>query len=205
MSSFGPRSIAVGLVALTCGQACATHAGPASRSAGSLPVAKSLGATVEASDPALAAALLKLRLAPTAAHHRAAAAQYRRLRIDDTAFDHLSAAIRLEPNDAGAYDERARIWRDWGYPELGMTDAARAVFLAPRSAAAHNTRGTLLAAAGDLDGALLEFGQALILDPKAPFAAANLCYLERTTKSTDAIRLCSPTPAARDDVKVKGK
>ena len=149
--------------------------------------------------------MLKLRLAPTAARHRAAAAHYRRLRIDDTAFDHLTAAIRLEPNDAAAYDERARIWRDWGYPGLGMADAARAVFLAPMSAAAHNTRGTLLAAIGDLDGALLEFGQALILDPRAPFAAANLCYLERTTKSTDSIKLCGPVPAARNDAKVKGK
>ena len=95
----------------------------------------------------------------------------------DTAFDHLSAATRLDPRDAAAYDARARIWRDWGFPELGMGDSARAVFYAPRSAAARNTRGTLLAAAGWKAEALREFEAALALDPEASFARENVCRL----------------------------
>jgi tetratricopeptide (TPR) repeat protein len=136
-----------------------------------------MGTTVEAQDPALAAALLRLALVPTPAHHRAVADEYRRLRILDAAFDHLSAATRLNPRDAAAYDARARIWRDWGFPQLGMGDSARAVFYAPRSAAAHNTRGTLLAAAGLKEEALREFEAALALDPDASFARVNWCRL----------------------------
>ena len=95
----------------------------------------------------------------------------------DAAFDHLTAATRLDPRDAAAYDARARIWRDWGFPELGMADSARAVFFAPNSAAAHNTWGTLLAAAGFDAEARREFEAALALDPHAAFARANLCSL----------------------------
>ncbi len=138
-----------------------------------------MGATAETQDPALAAALLRLAVIPTPEQHRAVADEYRRLGILDTAFDHLSAATRLDPRDAAAYDARARIWRDWGFPELGMGDSARAVFYAPRSAAAHNTRGTLLAAAGLTEEAQREFETALALDPNASFARANLCRLVR--------------------------
>jgi tetratricopeptide (TPR) repeat protein len=140
-------------------------------------VQKAMGATVEAQDPALAAALLRVALIPTPAHHRAVADEYRRLQILDAAFDHLSAATRLNPRDAAAYDARARIWRDWGFPEMGMADSARAVYYAPRSAAAHNTRGTLLAAAGFKEDALREFEAALALDPGASFARVNKCRL----------------------------
>jgi tetratricopeptide (TPR) repeat protein len=162
---------------LACAAGCSTHPRPALRPMPSASVQNALGATVEAQDPALAAALLRLAVIPTSAHHRAVAAEYRRLHILDAAFDHLSAATRLNPRDAAAYDARARIWRDWGFPELGMADSARAVFYAPRSAAAHNTRGTLLAAAGFTEDALREFEAALALDPGASFARVNKCRL----------------------------
>jgi Flp pilus assembly protein TadD len=126
----------------------------------------------------LAAALLRLQIDPSADRHRSVASAYRRLRIDDAAFDHLKAATRLDPEDAIAYDGLARIWRDWGFPELGLPDAARAVFYAPRSAEARNTRGTLLAAVGQTDAARRDFTAALTLDPDARYAAANLKYLD---------------------------
>jgi tetratricopeptide (TPR) repeat protein len=136
-----------------------------------------MGATVESQDKALAAALLRLVLIPTPDSHRAVAVEYRRLRILDAAFDHLTAATRLDPRDAAAYDARARIWRDWGAPELGMGDSTRAVFYAPGSAAAHNTRGTLLMAAGLREDAVREFEAALAIDPDAAYARTNLCRL----------------------------
>jgi len=166
------RSVAVALF-VVCVPGCSLHTRPAA----ARPVQKAIGVTVEAQDPALAAALVRLALIPTPEHHRGVADEYRRLQVLDAAFDHLSAATRLDPRDAAAYDARARIWRDWGFPELGMGDSARAVFYAPRSAAAHNTRGTLLAATGLTEEARREFEAALALDPDASFARANLCRL----------------------------
>jgi tetratricopeptide (TPR) repeat protein len=171
------RRIAVALLALMCAQGCVSHRRP---SVGPGPHASrqhAMGMTVEARDPALAAALLKLGLVASPEQHRAVAGEYRRLGILDTAFDHLTAAIRLDKHDAASYDARARIWRDWGFSRLGMGDAARAVYYAPRSAAAHNTWGTLLAAAGQRDDARREFEIALALDPGASFARVNLCRL----------------------------
>jgi tetratricopeptide (TPR) repeat protein len=177
------RQIAVGLLVLTCATACAMHGGPDATPARDLPVQRSFGATIESQDKALAAALLLLRLSPSPARHRDVATEYRRLRIDDAAFDHLTAATRLDPADAAAYDGRARIWRDWGFPQMGMADAARAVFYAPGSAEAHNTRGTLLAAVGQTEAARRDFEMALSLNPGASYALDNLRYLDRLSKA----------------------
>jgi Tfp pilus assembly protein PilF len=156
--------------------------GCAARQPSRLPAAQRtqvVGATVEAGDPALAAALLSVRLAPSAARHRAVADQYQRLGILDAAFDQLTAATRIDRRDAAAYDARARIWRQWGFPLMGVADANRAIFYAPKSASAHNTLGTLLAAAGRYDAARRSFERALVVDPTASFARDNLSRLDR--------------------------
>ena len=172
------RSIPVAVSLVVCLSGCSA-AHPASLRPDVRPTdgasRKTFGNTIESQDRALGTALLVLTIAPTAQHHRAVAHEYQRLGILDAAFDHLTAATRLDPRDAAAYDARARIWRDWGFPELGMADSARAVFYAPWSAAAHNTRGTLLAAIGLEADARREFERALALDPDAAFARANLC------------------------------
>jgi tetratricopeptide (TPR) repeat protein len=170
------RTIGIGLSIAALAQGCAMNNArpPFDRD---LHLQTSFGVTVESHDKALADALVGVRLAPSPERHRAVAAEYRRLHIDDAAFDHLTAATRLNPTDAAAYDERARIWRDWGFPHLGMADASRAVYFAPMSAEAHNTRGTLLAAMGQIDLAREEFRTALRLDERATFAARNLCLL----------------------------
>lgn len=175
--------VLIALLIAACAPACAGASRP--RLARDLPVQRSFGASVEAQDPALSRALLALRLAPSAAQHKAVAAEYRRLRIDDAAFDHLTAALRLDPDDAAAYDARARIWRDWGFPQLGMADTAKAIYFAPESAAARNTRGTLLAAIGQIEAARREFRQALALDPGAAFASRNLCLLDAAERSPE--------------------
>ena len=38
----------------------------------------------------------------------------------DYAFRHFQRAVVLEPCDAAAYDGMARIWRDWGMPDLAL-------------------------------------------------------------------------------------
>jgi tetratricopeptide (TPR) repeat protein len=149
-------------------------------------------ATVEASDPSLAAALFAISIQPTAANHRAVAARYVQLGILDVAHEHFSAAVALEPADASSWDGLARIWRDWGFPHLALADAYRAVFHAPNSPTVHNTLGTVLQALGRRAAARAQFEQALALDVNAAYALSNLCHAWRlegnVSKATDACR-----------------
>jgi tetratricopeptide (TPR) repeat protein len=142
----------------------------------SSPPARSSAVTLESQDPALAKALLLLEAAPSAARHRDAADAYLRLGVSDQAHEHLSAAVKLEPRDAASWDRMARIWRDWGLPHLGLTDAHRAVYFAPTSPVVHNTLGTVLHALGRRAEARAEFERALRLDSAAAYALNNLCY-----------------------------
>ena len=112
------------------------------------PSGKSLGATLEARIRRCRRRCSMLRLRPSAERHRAVADEYRRLGITDAAFDHLSAATRLDPADAARVRRAGANLARLGLPAARHGRRARAVFFAPRSAAAHNTRGTLLAAAG---------------------------------------------------------
>lgn len=146
--------------------------------------------TVESWDPRLSAALIGLTAEPTAAQHRRVAFEYRRLGILDQAHAHLTAAVRLDAGDAAAFDGLARIWRDWGFPELGLPDAYRAVHLAPTSAAAANTLGTLLQAAGRTRDASHWYGRALELNPDAAYAANNVCYASIVTRQEGAVATC---------------
>lgn len=132
--------------------------------------------TVEATDRRLAEALLYLAAAPGAAAHHAVAMEYIRLGILDAAHEHLTQAIRIDPSDGVAYDRLARIWRDWGFPGLGLGDGYRAVFYAPNSPAAHNTLGTILLALGWHQASRVRFERAVALDPRASYALNNLCY-----------------------------
>ena len=157
--------------------------------------------TVETWDPSLSAALLELLAAPTAAHHRKVAIEYRRLGILDRAHEHLSAALRLDPQDAAAFDGRARIWRDWGYPHLGLGDAYRAVDIAPASAPAANTLGTLLQAQGRIRDASQWYSRALALDPDAAYAQNNLCYASIYLRRAGAVGDCQRAVALGPQLK----
>ena len=148
--------------------------------------------TIEASDPEFAAALLAVSTQPTAANHRGVAARYVRLGILDQAHEHFSSAVVLDPADAVSWDGLARIWRDWGFPHLGLPDAYRAVYHAPDSPIVHNTLGTVLQALGRRAAARAKFEQALALDVSAAYALSNLCHAWRlegnVSKATDACR-----------------
>ena len=127
--------------------------------------------------PELKAALQRLAAEPSATHHREVAEAYWRLGITDAAYRHLSIAARLSPEDATIHDQLARLWRDWGFPGLGLGDAHRAVYFAPGSAAARNTLGTLLHSLGRLDEARAQYQRALTIAPDAAYAHSNLCVL----------------------------
>jgi len=140
------------------------------------PEAKPLVRTVEASDPALAAALLAATAAPSPETYRDAAQEYRRVGVYDKAHDYLTYALKLDPKDGMTHDLLARTWRDAGFPHLGVGDSYRAIYYAPKSAAARNTLGTLFQALGRRDEARTQYELAAKLDPLAGYAHNNLCY-----------------------------
>jgi tetratricopeptide (TPR) repeat protein len=147
--------------------------------------------TVEASDPALAAAFLRLAVRPTASSHRAVADEYARLGILDNAHEHLSAAVAIDPRDAAAWDRKARIWRDWGVLHLGLADAYRALYFAPESPIVHNTLGTIFQALGRHQEARARYEKALQVDATAGYALNNLCYSWLLDgQALEAVRAC---------------
>jgi len=132
--------------------------------------------TVEATDAGLAAALLTATALPSPETLRGVAQEYRRLRVYDKAQEQLARALRLDPKDAATHDALARVWRDAGFPHLGFGDAYRAIYYAPKSAAARNTLGTLFQAMGRKAEARTQYETAARLDPLAGYAHNNLCY-----------------------------
>ncbi len=94
--------------------------------------------------PELRDAMWQLRLAPTPAHYMAVARVYRRLGITDTAHDYLARSLAVNGPNPKVLDAMARLWRDWGQPQEGLTYAHRAVYMAPEWAAGQNTLGTVL-------------------------------------------------------------
>lgn len=134
-------------------------------------------ATIENTDAKLAAAIAALKAGPTADSLKAVAAEYSRLGVFDQAIDSLTRALELAPADATLFAMRARAWRDWDQPDAGLGDAHRATYLAPRSADAFNTLGTIQFALNQTTEARASFERALELVPGAVFALSNLCYL----------------------------
>jgi tetratricopeptide (TPR) repeat protein len=120
--------------------------------------------SVETADPELAAALLRVSVMPTADNHRAVADEYMRLHIFDTADEYLTTALEIDPHNAMAWDGKARVWRDMGFPQAALPHASRAVHFAPASAETRNTLGTILQALGHHAAARAEYEKALSLD-----------------------------------------
>jgi tetratricopeptide (TPR) repeat protein len=172
---------------------------PVRGAASNLPKASGFAATLESSDERLKAALALLAVMPTAEVHSQVAMEYRRLRVLDHAQEHFAAAVKLNPKDAVSRDGMARIWRDWGFPNLALPEAQRAVADAPRSATAANTLGTILQALGKFDDAKRWYWRAVTLDANAWYALNNLCYAEIMTRQPYAIAMCERAVAAAPD------
>jgi tetratricopeptide (TPR) repeat protein len=165
---------------------------------GALPAAAGPATTLEAGNPAIAAAKLRQQLAPTLDNERRLAQMYAEAGILDAAFDHFSAALRLDEHDAPSLEGLARIWRDWGFVEVALPYAHRAVYWNPDSAGAQNTEGTILLELGQIDAAFRRFAAARALDPSASYPLNNLCYLERLRGDLAAAYDWCRAAAARD-------
>ena len=154
--------------------------------------------SLESTDPDLRAALARLLAAPTAAHYLAVSNEYLRNGVFDRADDFLNRSLAANGPDASIYDARARLWRDWGQPAEGLGDAHRAVFMAPQSAAAHNTLGTVLYRLGRRNEAKASFTRALQVDVTAWYAMANLCHVNMNAGDTKtAIDQCHKAAALK--------
>lgn len=170
--------------------------------------AKEAAETLEARDPALATDLLLVLSAPTAERHRLIAERYRELGVLDSAYRHFNDALALNHRDAAAYEGLARVWRDWGLPQLAIGDAHRATFYAPQSASARNTFGTIMQALGRYSDARAAYELASWLDPNAAYAVNNLCYLafvnghldDAIDRCTGALKLDPSLAAARNNL-----
>jgi tetratricopeptide (TPR) repeat protein len=164
--------------------------------------------TVENTDKPLSQALKGLRLADTASNRLRVAGEYRRLKILDKAYEHATAALKINRRSAEALEQRAQVWREWGFPHFGLGDAHRAVFIAPGSPSARNTLGTLLQSMGQPESARQAYQYAVRLDPRAAYAWSNLCYLslvsgnhERAISECDtALQLAPELHAARNNM-----
>jgi tetratricopeptide (TPR) repeat protein len=211
---------ALGLLLSLVVAGCGTHrqpvaAGPAfpaaavQPSANGAPAAKqptsssARPATIETTDQRLSEALRTATLLPGPETYRALASEYWRLKIFDAAHTYLVAAQRLAPNDPATSDALARLWRDAGFPQLGLADAQRAVKLAPESPIAFNTLGTLYQALGQRQEAIAMYERARTLEPTAVYALNNLCYARLLERQPElAAGLCrqalaiDPTMAA---------
>lgn len=148
-------------------------------------------ARAEALSPQLTAAIAAAEASPSAPAYRVVASEYVRLGVEEMAHEYLDKAAAIEPRDSLTYQARARMWRNGGFPERALSDAHRAVYFAPLSAAAHSTLGTVLQALGRHAEARREYERAVALDPAAAYALNNLCYawiLER--QPVRAIKAC---------------
>jgi predicted Zn-dependent protease len=161
---------------------------------------------VDATDPGLRSALANLQSAPALATHLAAAQEYRRLGILDRAFDHLKAGALFDEHDPAVNDALARTWRDWGLPGMGLSNAYRAVYAAPRSAIPRHTLATLLLALGKRADAEAALREVVRLDPSAWYGWHNLCRMVMADGRTqEAIPLCQRAETARrEHVKAAG-
>ena len=181
---------------------CGIHSGgaaSASRPSSTQPKGSGFAATLESSDERLRTALAQLALTPTPQAHRQVALEYRRLRVLDHAQEHFAAAVKLDPKDVVSRDGMARIWRDWGFPNIALPEARRAVADAPRSATAANTLGTVFQALGAFDEAKRWYWRAVTLDAGAWYALNNLCYAEILTRQPYAISMCERAVMAAPD------
>jgi tetratricopeptide (TPR) repeat protein len=141
---------------------------------------------LETKDPAIAAELLLVSNQPTAERYGSLAEHYRERGVLDAAYRNFNRAIALNPRDGAAYEGRARVWRDWGLPQLAVGDAHRAVYYAPQLASARNTFGTVMQALGYFNEARAAYELASRLEPEAAYPVNNLCYLSFVQGHIDA-------------------
>ena len=104
--------------------------------------------------------------------------------VRDKAFDYLTEGLRRDPTDAALHDALARAWRDWGFPDRGLTAAHRAVYYAPRvGGGAQHARHRAVGAGPAGRRRDRRSKQAAALDPQAWLRAGTTSVRRRWPKA----------------------
>lgn len=125
----------------------------------------------------------------------------------DRAIADYSEAIRLNPKDAVAFNNRGNLWKDKRDLDRAFADYNEAIRLNPKYSMAYNNRGLAWNAKRDLDRAISDYDEAIRLDPKyAPaynnrgIAWKDMGQLDRAISDYDvAIRLDPKNALARSN------
>ena len=97
----------------------------------------------------------------------------------------FTLVIRLEPNYAGAYNNRGLAHRDGGNLDLAIADFNQAIRLDPNYASAYSNRGIAHFDRGNLDLALADHDHAIRLDPNYVPAYSNRGTVHRVRGNLD--------------------
>ena len=85
----------------------------------------------------------------------------------------FNKAIRLNPNDAEAYNGRGIVRYDQGDPEGALADYTEAIRLNPNYAEAYNNRGVIRYDQAYLESAIADYNEAIRLEPNYANAYYN--------------------------------
>jgi tetratricopeptide (TPR) repeat protein len=112
---------------------------------------------------------------------------YAALGNNDSAFSDFNEAIRLKPDDATAYYRRALLQETVGAFDKSRSDYDDAIRIDPKFASAYNARGSLFFnQLKHIDRAIIDFRQALKLDPNYGTARSNLDIAYGARNANDA-------------------
>lgn len=122
----------------------------------------------------------------------------------DRALVDLTQAIRLDPNAAQAYHERAAAWLQKRDVERAVADCEEALRLDPQYVPAYITRALARSSQGDQDQALADLNEALRIDPENPLAHQHRAFVRNQQGNyeqavgdlNEAIRLDPQDPMA---------
>ena len=99
---------------------------------------------------------------------------YQNRRNYEKALEHYTEALRLNPQLAGAYNNRGNVYNSMGEHDCAIRDFIKAIQLRPDFADAYNNRGNAYDKRGDSDRAIEDFTKAIQLKPDLVEACYNL-------------------------------
>ncbi|HKI13457.1 MAG TPA: tetratricopeptide repeat protein, partial [Roseiarcus sp.] len=92
---------------------------------------------------------------------------------DDNAVSDCTEAIRLNPKDAVAFNNRGKAWHAKGDNDRAIADYDEAIRLNPKDAVAFNNRGKAWFDKGESDRAIADYDEAIRLNPNYGVALVN--------------------------------
>jgi tetratricopeptide (TPR) repeat protein len=95
---------------------------------------------------------------------------------NDLALEDCTRAIRLDPKNALAFNNRVLVWMNKGDLDRAMADAIEAIQLNPGSATGYANRGIIFARKNDYDRAIADYDKAIQLNTENAVSYVNRSY-----------------------------